>query len=164
MEVDNNYASRGLAGTALGLGAGSAGVLTAQLLANGGLNGLFGGKAAAPACSEDHLVDRYTLEQERKISELQSQLSLRDSNVYQDQKALEMYRYIDSKMEGANAQWCQQSVINAQLSATINCLQNQIAALQGLTKIVIPGTNICPEMMPRYNSFTAPTTGVAATG
>ena len=36
-------------------------------------------------------------------------------------------------------------------------MQSQIAALQGLTKIVVPADNICPQPMPRYNSFVAPT-------
>ena len=48
MEMENkNFASRGVAGTALGLGAGALGVM---LLKNGNLGGLFGGNKNG--CSE----------------------------------------------------------------------------------------------------------------
>lgn len=108
-------------------------------------------------CSEDHLVDRYTMSLEQKISEQNSMLALRDANLYQDQKTLELYRYIDGKIEGINSQLCQQAVINSQLMANISCMQGQIAVLNGLTKTVIPITSVCPEPMPQYNSWTAPT-------
>lgn len=145
MEVDNNYnyASKGVGGAGLGLGIAG----TALGLLNGGIPGLLGTQArtAGGCCSEDHLVDRYTLTQEQRISELQSQLALRDANIYQDQKTLELYRYIDGKLEGINAQLCQQAVINSQLTANISCMQGQIAVLNGLTKTVIPITNVCPQ-------------------
>lgn len=115
-------------------------------------------------CSEDHLVDRYTMSLEQKISEQNSMLALRDANLYQDQKTLELYRYIDGKIEGINAQLCQQAVINAQLMATNSCMQRNLDVLNGLTKTVIPVASICPEVMPRYNSFTVPTTDAAAGG
>lgn len=36
--------------------------------------------------------------------------------------------------------------------------------VEGLTKTVIPTTSICPEVMPRYNSYTAPTTASTTGG
>jgi hypothetical protein len=36
-------------------------------------------------------------------------------------------------------------------------MQNSIAALDGLTKTIIPISNVCPAPMPQYNSWTAPT-------
>ena len=159
MEMDREFANKGVAGAGLGLGIAG----TALGLLNGGIPGLLGGKAstgndmalaammsncamgARTGCSEDHLVDRYSLAQEQRISELQSQLALRDSNLYQDQKTLELYKYIDGKIEGINAQLCSQAVINAQLTANISCMQGQIAVLNGLTKTVIPITNVCPQ-------------------
>jgi hypothetical protein len=35
-------------------------------------------------------------------------------------------------------------------------MQTSIAALQGLTKTIIPIGNICPPAMEKYNSWTAP--------
>ena len=49
MEMENKYASKGVAGTALGLGIGAVGV---ELL-RGGLGGILGGN---PACGESHFV------------------------------------------------------------------------------------------------------------
>lgn len=41
------------------------------------------------------------------------------------------------------------------LGASLTALQNTVA---GITSVVIPKSAICPEVMPRYNSWTAPTT------
>lgn len=161
MEVDKSYASKGVAGTALGLGAGSAGVLAAQLLTNGGLNGLFGGRNC---CNEDHYVNRYEASQNAKIAELETEVKLRDANTFTMGEMSKLRDYVDGKFDAVNAQLCQQAVINSQTISNLSCLTNQVAVLQGLTKTVIPTTSICPEVMPRFNSFTAPTTNAAAAG
>lgn len=147
------FASKGVAGTALGLGAGALGV---QLL-NGGFNGLLGGMRTTGCCSEDHLVNRYEAAQQAEIARLQTSNELLRANTYTDQKLLEVYRYFDGKLEGVNAAMCQQAVYNATNTATISCLQNQVAQLAGLTKVVIPADNVCPQPMAMYNSWTAPT-------
>ena len=38
----------------------------------------------------------------------------------------------------------QQAVYNGTNTATISCIQQQIAALQSLTKLVVPNTSVCP--------------------
>ena len=87
MEYENkHFASKGVGGTALGLAIGSLGLQTL----NGGLGGILGGGSCG--CSEDRLINRYELGQESRISELQSQIALRDANTYNDQKMLEMSR------------------------------------------------------------------------
>ena len=138
------FATRGTAGTALGL---SIGALGAQAL-TGGLGNLFGGwgcnNAGAAACSENMAVNRYELGQETKIAELQAQIALRDANVYNDQKLLEVYKYFDGKIEGINQRLCEQAVWNATQTGTITCMAQQIAQLQGLTKLVVPNTSVCP--------------------
>ena len=65
--------------------------------------------------------------------------------------------YVDRRFEGVNAQLNAQAVINAQVAANLSCMQGNIATLMGLTKTVIPINNVCPEPMPQYNSWTAPT-------
>ena len=114
-------------------------------------------------CSENHLVNRYEAAQAARIAELETEVKLRDANTYTDQKLLEVYKYFDGKLEGVNRRLCEQDVWNATQTATLNCMANQIAALNGMTKLVIPKTNICPEPMDRYNSWTAPT-GTASGG
>ena len=139
MEYENHYASKGVAGAGLGLGiAGTA----LGLLNNGtGLGGILGG-----GCHNAYgmPVTRYEAEQSARIAELESEVKLRDSNTYTDAKILELYRYIDGRFNGVEAQICQQNVVNAQVAANIACMQNTVATLSGLTKTVIPIDSICP--------------------
>lgn len=158
MEIEKDFASKGVAGTALGLGAGALGV---QLL-NGGLGGLFGARTGEVCCHEDHHVNRYEAAQNAKIAELTTEIKLRDANTFTMGEMGKLRDYVDGKFDAVNAQLCQQAVINSQTISNLSCLTNQVAMLQGLTKTVIPTTSICPEVMPRYNSFTAPTTTAGA--
>lgn len=125
------------------------------LMGNGGILG--GG-----GCESDHVVNRYEAGQSARIAQLETEVKLRDANTYTDQKMLEMYKYVDGRLNGVEAQLCQQSVVNAQVSANLSCLQNTVNTLSAMTKTVIPITNICPEPMQRYNSWTAPTTQTTA--
>jgi hypothetical protein len=155
MEYTDKYASRGVGNAGLTTGI----IGTALGVLNGGLGNLGVGTPAQNCmCSEDHYVNRYELGQEQKIADLQSQIALRDANIYQDAKMLEMYKYVDGKFAGIEAQLCQQSVVNAQVAANLGCMQQSIATLQGLTKVIVPIDNVCPQPMAQYNSWTAPTT------
>ena len=155
------FASKGVAGTALGLGAGALGVELLRGGLGGLLGGVMGGGAGQCVPSENVLVNRYEAAQSARIAELETEVKLRDANTYTDGKILELYRYVDGKLDGVNAAICQQAVYNATQTATIGCIQNQVAQLQGLTKVVIPTASICPEPMPLYNSWTAPTAPAA---
>ena len=154
------FASKGVGGTALGL---SIGALGAQAL-TGGFNGLLGGLGGCgmtrtTGCCESNMpVSRYEMGMESRIADLQSQIALRDANTYGDQKLLEVYKYFDGKIEGINSRLCDQAVWNATQTATIGCMAQQIAALNSLTKLIVPATSVCPAPMPQYNSWTAPTT------
>ena len=132
------YASKGVAGSGLGLGIAG----TALGLLNGGLGGILGNGNCG--CSENHMVNRYELAQESRISKLESEIALRDANIYNDQKMLELYKYIDGKLEGVNGALAGQAVWNATQTANIGCMQNQIAQLFGLTKLVVPNASVCP--------------------
>jgi hypothetical protein len=142
MEYENKYASKGVAGTGLGLGIAG----TALGLMAGGLNGtgLFNGINCNSGCSADHFVNRYEAEQSARIAELETEVKLRDSNIYTDSKILDLYKYVDGKFAGVEAQICQQNVYNATNTATISCIQGQIAQLASLTKLVIPNGSVCP--------------------
>ena len=151
------FASKGVAGTGLGLGIGG----VALGLMNGGLGNLFGGWGMNNnnCCSENAYVNRYELTKENEIIALKSENSLLKANTYADQKNLELYTYVDGRLRNIEAQIASQSVWNATQTATINCIAQQIAQLQGLTKIVIPATSVCPEPMLAKNAWVAPTTG-----
>lgn len=186
VEKTNDYATKGVAGTGLGLGIAG----TALGLLNGGLGNALGGgwgangavAAAADAvipsmlgaaaanlasrntctCNEDHTVNRYEAAQAARIAELETKVKLRDANTYTDSKMLEMYQYVDGRLRNVESQLCQQAVVNAQVTANISCIQQNLSVLNGMTKTVIPINNVCPEPMARYNSWTAPTAAGAA--
>ena len=150
VEVEKDYASKGVAGAGLGLGiAGTA----LGLLQNGNLGGILGG-----GCNTNQYVNRYEAEQAAKLSDAESKIRLLESNIYTDGKIAEVYERLNTKIAGVEAQIYSQAVINAQVTANLSCLQNTVATLSGLTKTVIPIGNVCPAPMPQYNSWTAPTT------
>ena len=151
IEVEKNeWASKGVAGTALGLGAGALGL---ELL-RGNLGGILGG--CNSGCNE-HMVSRFESQQSARIAELETEVKLRDANVYTMTEMGKLRDYVDRRFDGVNASISQQAVINSQITANIACMNGQIATLMGLTKTVIPITSVCPEPMPQYNSWTAPT-------
>ena len=141
----------GVVGTVLG----SIGTAAATGVLGNGM-GLFNNGAAA-VCHENMPVTRYELAQEQKISKLESELALRDSTIYSDKKSLELYQYVDGRMRVIEGQIAAQAVTNAQIAANISCMQNNIGVLMGLTKTIVPIDNVCPQPMPQYNSWTAPT-------
>lgn len=135
----------GIIGTILGS------IGTAGVLGNGALS-LTANGATVGACSENNLVNRYELAQERKIAELESQIALRDANTYGDQKLLEVYKYFDGELKNIRATMCAndkaQSVINAKFESGIDVLGSQVASISAtigsLTKTVIPNASVCP--------------------
>lgn len=135
-----------IAGTALGLLNGGAGNLL------GGLG--WGGNCG---CSEQMPVNRYEAGQSARIAELETEVKLRDANTYTLTEMGKLRDYVDKRFDGVNAQLCSQSVVNAQVAANLSCMQGNIATLMGLTKTIVPITNVCPEPMKLYNSWTAPT-------
>lgn len=140
--MDMNFASKGVAGTGLGLGiAGTAlGVLNGG--GNGILGGLFGGGAN---CHENMPVNRYELNQQNEITNRDMEIAFLKGRDAAKGDTLELYRYIDGRFRGIEAQIASQGVVNAQITANISCMQTAIAGLQSLTKTVIPITNVCPQ-------------------
>lgn len=147
------FASKGIAGA--GLGTGIAG-LSLGVLNSGLFNGLLGGGCGG--CGENHWVSRYEAGQSAKIAELETEVKLRDANVYTLGEMNKLRDYVDRKFDCVNSSISAQSVINAQVAANISCMQGNISTLMGLTKTIIPIGNVCPEPMPALNSWTAPTT------
>lgn len=163
VEVEKDYASKGVAGAGLGLGIAG----TALGLLGGGLPGILGGgwnNAYNGMCSDNLPVNRYEAGQNAKIAELETEVKLRDANFYTLSEMGKLREYVDRRLDGVNASINQQAVINAQVTANLGCMQGQIATLMGLTKTVIPINSICPEPMARYNSWVAPTADAAAGG
>lgn len=168
MEMES-YAKKGIAGTALGLSIGSLGW---QALNNGVLGGILGGgrncdnhgsDAAVLAavtgmmnvagnivrgsgeCSEDHCINRYELGLQQEIAAKDSKISLLESNIYVDGKIADVYERLNTKIGILEHELCDQRVYNATNTATVSCLQQQIATLAALTKVVVPIASICPQ-------------------
>lgn len=158
MEIENRYASKGVAGAGLGLGIAG----TALGVLNGGLGNILGGWGMNANCTSENMpVNRYEAQQSARIAQLETEVKLRDANTYTDQKLNDLRNYVDAKTSVINDKLCAQAVHNATNDAVLGCLQGQVAQLQGLTKIIVPAANICPTPMPQYNSWTAPTTTAA---
>ena len=144
------FASKGVAGSGLGLGI--AGTALGLLNNNGLLGGLLGNNYNVCGCSENQVVNRYELQQESKIAELQSQIALRDANTYNDQKLLEVYKYFDGELKEIRSKMCdsnaKQGVINAKFESAVDVLGSQVSSINttisGITKTVIPNANVCP--------------------
>lgn len=165
MEMErSDFASKGAVATALALGSTALGTQVLPGLLGGGVPGVLGMNRAGAVCHEDHAVNRYEAAQSARIAELETEVKLRDANTFTMGEIGKLRDYVEAKFDAVNAQMCQQAVINSQLTANISCMQGQIAVLNGLTKTVIPVASICPEVMPRFNSFTVPTTDAAAGG
>lgn len=166
MEMENKFASKGVAGTALGLGAGALG---AQLL-SGGLGGLFGSNGSC-SCSENVAVNRYELDMSNQLAAKDAKIGLLESNIYTDQKIVDTYTTLNGQINALAAEVrankdeqnginLQQAVYNGTNTAAIGCIQNQIAQLMSLTKLVVPNTSVCPGWgNVTITPAAAPTTG-----
>lgn len=189
MEVEK-YASKGVAGAGLGLGI--AGTALGLLNGNAGnlLDGLLGGKhgdvatamlAAAVmnntgchhACGENEPVNRYELGLQQQLSAEKSENALLKSNIYTDQKLVEVYAALQGQIKelagevraNKDAQCAintEQAVYNGTNTATINCLRGQVFDLLNLTKRVVPNTSICPGWGDVTVSVTPAAAGTAA--
>lgn len=140
--VGNAGLTTGIIGTALGVLNGGAGLL--------GMS--------------DHASNYVTKDEMalyKELAEKDSKIAILTSEQNTEVKIADVYERIMKRVNDDardQALWnANQSVINSQMSSAIAVNNNSIAALQGLTKIVVPADNVCPEPMPLKNSWTAPT-------
>lgn len=112
MEYANkNVEGRATAGLTTGIIGTALGVL------NGGLGGVIGGLGGCNngwnnGCHENMPVNRYELGLQQEIAAKDSQIALRDANIYGDQKLLELYKYFDGEIKGVRNELCRQAVVN----------------------------------------------------
>ena len=72
-------------------------------------NGWNGNCGCSPA---DMPVTRYEMAMQNELAQKDSKIALLEANTYQDQKSLELYRYIDGKFSEINANLAAQAVKN----------------------------------------------------
>lgn len=159
----SEYASKGLAGTALGTGIGG---LALGLMNNGGLGGLLGGGCGngyswnnSGCCSDNMMVNRYEAGLTSKIADLETEVKLRDANFYTLSEMGKLRDYVDGRFAVVDAAICDQKVMNATVTSTMSCMASQIAALNGLTKLVVPNSSVCPGWGDVTVSIPTTTTG-----
>lgn len=146
MEVEKDYASKGVAGA--GLGTGIAGLSLGVLNAMGGLGALaLGNRNAVPTtpvmpampygmgygwggCSENTPVSRYELDREQQLAAKDSEIALLKANAYNDKKSLELYAYIDGQLKEIRKTLCDQAVHNQRTEDSFVLARQDIAAVK----------------------------------
>ena len=160
------FASKGVAGSGLGLGIAG----TALGLLNNGMGGILGLNNNCAYGYGVRPVSQFELTQAEKISALESGIALRDANIYGDQKLLDLYKYLDGELKDIRKTMCSnektQAVINAKFESGIDVLGSQVASINNtlckLTKTVIPNSSLCPgwgDVTVTITPTTTPTTG-----
>lgn len=130
----------------------SAGILS--FLQNGGLGNILGG--GNNGCSENTHVTRYELGMVEQLNAKDSEIALLKADKYTDQKIVEAYKDLQGQIkelavevrankDAQTAVNMQQAVYNGTNTATLQCMQNSIAALQAITKTYIPSSNVCQD-------------------
>ena len=113
------------------------------------------GCACQSASSDDQMVNRYEANMLVALSNKDSEIALLKADKYTDQKIVEATSYLMGEIKSLSAEvrankdaQCainqQQAVYNGVNTATLNCIQNQIQQLFGITKLVVPNTSVCP--------------------
>jgi hypothetical protein len=169
MDVEHKFASNAKGNTAVTLASVALGLLGLDAVGgggccNGGVLGKFlGGNrggcnnggldaaalmALASAANTgghcDPVVNRYEAGLTSRISELETEVKLRDANTYTLTKMGELRDYIDAKFSKVDERLCKQSEWNTAQSAALTCMNGQIAQFFALTKLVVPNSSICP--------------------
>ena len=111
-----NFNSVGAAG-GIGWIAEKTGILN---FGNGCGGGILGGWNRNGNCNcGDVPVTRYEMAMEQAIAAKDSEIALLKSNTYQDQKSLELYRYIDGKFSEIQANLAAQAVTNTSFNSAL---------------------------------------------
>lgn len=121
------YASKGVAGTGLGLGIAGTALGAMDLL--GGLAAM----VRRPQSDGDRPVTRFEMGLYQTINAKDNEITM-----------LKSAQYTDRAAAGLQAQIGAQTAVNATVAANLSCLQTQLTQLQGMTKVVIPNANIAP--------------------
>lgn len=131
VEVERDFASKGVAGAGLGLGIAG----TALGLLNGGIPNILGGWGGcngnnwgAGVCHENMPINRYEAGLQASIAAKDSQIALRDANTYNDQKLLEVYKYFDGQLRDVRDTLCAQAVTNQKTADSFTLAAADLAA------------------------------------
>lgn len=126
-------------------------------------------------CNDPHStpISRYEANMMQELAAKDAKIGLLESQVYVDQKLTDVTAYLMGEIKSLSSEvrankdaQCainqQQAVYNGVNTATLQCMQNQIAQLMGITKLVIPNSSVCPgwgNVTITPAAATTPTTG-----
>lgn len=117
------------------------------------------GRCGCGGNSQDSPISRYEAGMMNELAGKDSKIALLEAQIYTDQqtdrKVGEAIAFVRGEMKELAAEvrankdaQCainqQQAVYNGVNTATLQCVQNQVAQLMGITKLVIPNTSVCP--------------------
>lgn len=127
------------------------------LFGNGWLGNLLGGLGSGNRCcnAEDMPVSRYEANMMNLLATKDAEIALLQADKYTDQKIVDVYTALAGMIKevamevraNKDAQADinrEQAVYNGVNTATLQCLQGQVAQLFGLTKLVVPNGSVCP--------------------
>ena len=125
------FASKGLGVTGATLGGVGAGLGVLNALGGSGLLGnLLGIGNPGMYCSDNMPVTRYELGLEQSNAAKDAEIALLKANTYQDQKALELYKYVDGELREIRAVQAQQAVHNQRTEDSFVLARQDIAAVK----------------------------------
>ena len=150
----NAALTTGIIGTALGvLNGGNGNGLLGGLFGGGCGNRMYGNEPINVVTSDDRAISRYEAKMMQELAAKDSKIGLLESQVYTDQKLVEVTKYVDGKVNDLAAEvrankdaQCavnmQQAVYNGTNNATVQCIQNQVAQLASLSQLVVPANHV----------------------
>ena len=135
----------GIIGSALGVLNGGGGGILGNVL---GVNNQY--------ATKDDLANAIALAQK------DSEIALLKANAVTRQETIDVFERVMTRVNADKTEQAainaQQAVYNAANNSAVTLLNSQVSQLMGLTVLHIPAANVCPEPMPKFNSWTAPTT------
>lgn len=142
---NTNFASKGVAGTALGLGiTGTVGTIGSLLSGNGFWGNGWGRNNGYNGAGFDITISE-------ALSQRDAQIARLEAKAYSDESDLAIYKYFDGKIKAIDdrfhAMELEQCKINSTVNATLGVLGSQLnearATLASITQMAIPESKVC---------------------
>lgn len=158
-----NVTSAGVGGAGLGLGIGGValGLLNSANSGNGLLGNLFGG--GNNNCNA--LMSELAKEKAERFAE-KTGSEIYNAMFSQYKELAQQTTAIDKRVSALEvAGPLREQLLNQRIDCCCNSMNAGLSALQAtvanITKTIVPITSVCPQPMPQYNSWTAPTAPAA---
>lgn len=104
----------------------------------------FGGNCGDKATKEDIATTKELMAKDLEIAQLNTEVKLRDSTIYTDSKSLDLYRYIDGKLNEITSQLAAQEVKNQATKDSFQVVNERLGYVKSELE-----TKICCESKER---------------